>query len=177
MSQLHEHITAYARAKRLSPRTLARWQAWDEEDRVALWGVVQELRLGENHLRDFLDWFGEITARDGSTVPELLARAEISQPLLSTLSRNDKLKAVKEAVRKIRYPRFSRLEEEVRAGIKALDLGNRIQLSFPPTLEGEEMTIEIKAHNPQELLDHLNRLQQRVADGSLMRLFALFDEV
>lgn len=177
MSQLHEQITAYAHDKRLSPQTMGRWQAWGEKDHVALWVVVQELQLGENHLRDFLDWLEEITVRDGSTVRELLARADITQPLQSKLSRNDKLKAVKEAIRRIRYPRFSRLEEEVRAAVKALDLGNRIQLSFPPTLEGEEITVEIKARNPQELVDHLNRLQHRVADGSLMRLFALFDEV
>jgi hypothetical protein len=177
MSLLHEQISTYAQEKRLSPQTLARWQAWGEEDQASLLAVVQVLQLGENHLRDFLDWLEEITARDGGTARELLTRTEISQLLQSTLSRNDKLKAVKEAVRRIRYPRLSRLEEEVRAGVKALDLGNRIQLSFPPTLEGEEITVEIKARNPQELIDHLHRLQHRVADGSLLRLFALFDEV
>lgn len=177
MSLRHEQIATYAHEKRLSPQTLSRWQAWSEEDQAALLVVVQALQLGENHLRDFLDWLEEITARDGGTARELLTRKAISQPLQSTLSRNDKLKAVKEAVRRIRYPRLSRLEEELRAGVKALDLGNRIQLSFPPTLEGEEITVEIKARDPQELLDHLDRLQHRVADGSLLRLFALFDEV
>ncbi len=177
MSLLHEQLDTYAREKRLSPHTLARWRAWSEEDQGALFAMAHVLQLGENHLRDFLDWLEEITTRDGGTIQELLARAEIAQPLRSTLSRNDKLKAVKEAVRRIRYPRLSRLEEELRASVKALDLGNRIQLSFPPTLEGEEITVEITARDPRELLDHLDRLQQRVADGSLRRLFALFDEV
>ncbi|MSQ47317.1 MAG: hypothetical protein EXR78_02840 [Deltaproteobacteria bacterium] len=177
MSLLHEHIVTYAQEKRLSPQTLARWQAWSEEDQAALLVVVRVLQLGDNHLRDFLDWLEEITTRDGGTTRELLTRAEISQPLQNALSRNDKLKAVKEALRRLRYPRLSRLEEEVRAGVKALDLGNRIQLSFPPMLEGEEITVEIKARNLQELIDNLSRVQHRVADGSLLRLFALFDEV
>ena len=177
MSQLNEQIATYAHEKRLSPQTLARWSAWSEEDQAAFLVVVQVLQLGENHLRDFLDWLEEITARDGGVVRELLTRTDIHQPLQSKLSRNDKLKAVKEAVRRIRYPRFSRLEEDVRAAVKALDLGNRIQVSFPPTLEGEEITVELKACNPQELTDNLRRLQQRVDDGSLLRLFALFDEV
>jgi hypothetical protein len=177
LSQLNEQIAAYAHEKRLSPQTMARWRAWGEEDQAALFIVVRDLQLGENHLRDFLDWLEEITARDGGAVRELLTRAEIHQPLQSPLSRNDKLKAVKEAVRRIRYPRFSRLEEDVRAAVKALDLGNRIQVSFPPTLEGEEITVELKARNPQELTDNLRRLQRRVEDGAWQRLFALFDEV
>lgn len=177
MSQLNEQLATYAQEKRLSSQTLARWRAWGEEDQAALFVVVRELQLGENHLRDFLDWLEEITARDGGAMRELLTRAEIHHPLQSTLSRNDKLKAVKAALRKIRYPRLSRLEEELRAAVKALDLGSRIQLSFPPSLEGEEVIIELKARNLQELTDSLRRLQHHVDDGSLHRLFALFDEV
>lgn len=177
MSSVSDYITTYAQAKRLSPQTLARWQAWSEEDQAALLAVVQELQLGENHLRDFLDWIEEILAREDGTVRELLSRVETHQPLHAKLSRNDKLKAIKDALRKIRYPHLSRLEEEVHLAVKALDLGNRIQVSFPPSFEGEEITVELKARNLQELTDNLHRLQQRVEDGSLQRLFELFDEV
>ena len=177
MSQLNEQIVTYAQEKRLSPQTLARWKAWSEEDQVALLTVVQELQLGENHLRDFLDWLEEIRARDGGTVRELLSRGDIHHPLHTKLSRNDKLKAVKDALRKIRYPHLSRLEEELRSAVKALDLGNRIQVSFPPSLEGEEITVELKARNLKELTDHLCCLQRRVDDGVLQRLFEIFDEV
>lgn len=174
---MNNHIAAYAQAKRLSPQTLARWQAWSAEDQIALLTVAQELQLGENQLRDFLDWLEEIMTRDGGVVRDLLTRGEFQSLLQGKLSRNDKLKAVKDALRKIRYPRLSRLEEAVRAARKALDLGSRIQVSFPPSLEGEEITVELKVRNLQELTDHLYRLQQRVEDGSLQRLFALFDEV
>ena len=177
MSPMNDHIAAYAEVKRLSPQTLARWKAWSEEDQGALLAVARELQLGENQLRDFLDWLEEITARGGGAARDLLTRGEVQSPLRGKLSRNDKLKAVKEALRKIRYPRLSRLEEALRAAGKALDLGGRIQVSFPPSLEGEEITVELKARNVQELADHLQRLQQRVEDGSLRRLFALFDEV
>jgi hypothetical protein len=139
--------------------------------------VAQELQLGENHLRDFLDWLEDIVARDGGTIQILLARPEICQGLNARLSRNDKVKVVKDALRKIRYPRLSRLEEELHAAAKALDLGKHIQVSFPPALEGEEITVELKVRNLKELTDNLGRLQQRVEDGSLRRLFTLFDEV
>ncbi len=176
MSAITEQIAAYAQLKRLHPPTLARWQTWAETDQAALWEIVSALQLGENHLRDFLDWCEEIVLRDGGTIAELLARPEIRQPLTTKLSRNDKLKAVKEALRKIRYPRLSRLEEELRMAVKALDLGGRVQVSFPASLEGDEITVEIKARSVKELNDHLQRLQRRLDNGTVQRLFELMDQ-
>jgi hypothetical protein len=170
-------ITAYAQEKHLSPRTLARWQAWAEDDQAALLALAQELQLGENHLHDFLDWLEEIALRDGGTVRDLLARPEIQRPLSTKLSRNDKLKAVKDTLRKIRYPQLSRLEGELRAAVKALDLGNRVRVSFPPGLEGDEVTIEIKTRNVRELGESIARLQQRINDGGVQRIFDLLERV
>ncbi|MBI3756366.1 MAG: hypothetical protein HY267_00165 [Deltaproteobacteria bacterium] len=177
MSTLTDQLTTYAQQKHLSPQTLTRWQAWTEADRTALWEVVQELQLGENHLRDVVDWCEEITLRDGGTITVLFARPEMHRTLTSKLGRNDKLKAVKDALRKIRYPHLSRLEDNLRAAIKALDLGGRVQVSFPPSLEGDEMTIEIKAHNVKELSDSLARLGQRLEDRTMQKLFDLLEQV
>jgi hypothetical protein len=148
-----------------------------EEDQSAFLILVVELQPGENHIRDFLHWFDEIVLRDGGTVAELLTRAEIRRVLAAKLGRNDKLKAVKEILRKIRYPHLSRLEEELRIAVKALDLGNQIQVSFPPSLEGDEVTVQLKARNVKELRESLERLWQRVEDGALQRMFNLLDQV
>lgn len=176
MSTITEQIAAYAQLKRLNPQTLTRWQTWTESDQAAFFAFVYELQLGENHLKDFLDWCEECVLRDGGTIAELLARPEIRQPLTAKLGRNDKLKAVKEALRKIRYPRLSRLEEELRAAVKALDLGGRVRISLPPSLEGDEVTVEMKARNVQELCESLERLRQRMDEGAIQRLFALLDQ-
>jgi hypothetical protein len=167
----------YAQEKRLSTQTVQRWQSWSEEDQAALLIVAKELLLNENQLRDFIDWLEEIAARDGVAVRVILARVELQRPLEAKLSRNDKLKAVKEELRKIRYPRLSQLEDDLRAAIKALDLGNRVRVSFPPALEGNEITLEIKVRNIDEVRSSLTLLQQKLEDGSLQRVFALFDEV
>lgn len=177
LPSLVEQISAYARQKRLSGQTLARWQAWREKDQAALLALAEELQLGENQVRDFLDWLEEISARDGSTIANLLARADICRPLGSKLSRNDKLKAVKDALRKVRYPRLSLLEENLRTAVKELDLGQRVRVSFPPALEGDEVTIEIKVRNVKELADSLTRLRQRLDEGAVQQLFDLLDQV
>lgn len=177
MLSISDQLIAYAQEKRLSAQTLQRWQAWREEEQAALFPIARDLQLNENQLRDFLDWLEEIVARDGVTVRDILSRVELHRPLESKLSRNDKLKAVKEALRKIRYPHLSQLEDDLRAAIKALDLGDRVRVSFPPALEGNEVTLEIKARNIEEVSASVAQLQQKLADGSLQRVFAVFDEV
>src|SRR5262249_12677592 len=97
--------------------------------------------------------------------------------LAAKLSRNDKLKAVKDALRKLRYPQLSQLEEGLRAAVKALDLGGRVHVSFPPAFEGNEITVEIKAGSVKELDDSVARLRQRLDDGALQRMFDLLDQV
>jgi len=174
---LPEQIVTYARHKHLSAQTLGRWQAWTEEDQAAWLSVAEELQLGENHLRDFLDWLEETVLRDGGTIHSLLARPELRRPLDAKLSRNDKLKAVKEALRKLRYPQLSRLEDDLRAAVKALDLGSRVRVSFPPAFEGDEVTVEITARNVKELDEGVTRLRQRIAAGALQRVFDLLDQV
>ena len=75
MTELDGRIASYAGERRLSRSTVERWRALDERDRGMLWQVAHELRLGENHLRDVLDWLEEIRVRDG------LGAAERPDPL------------------------------------------------------------------------------------------------
>src|SRR5262245_59683423 len=80
-TSLAERILAYAQHKHLSAQTLARWQAWTAEDQAQLLMLAEELQLGENHLRDFIDWLEEIVLRDGGTLYGLLSRPEIRRLL------------------------------------------------------------------------------------------------
>lgn len=172
-----QRIAAYARRKRLSDTTLARWQAWPATDRAALFSLLQDLQCGENHLKDLLDWFEEIAARDERTVADILEQRELRSARATPGSRHDKLKAVKTALRKLRYPHLTRLEENVRQAVKALNLGRTGQLSFPPDFEGDEVTLTLTVRNVHELQDGLSRLQQRLDDGRFQRVFDALDEV
>jgi len=136
LPSLAEQILAYAQHKHLSAQILARWQAWTEEDQVALLKPAEELQLGENHLRDFIDWLEEIVLREGGTIRGVLSRPEIQRLRESSLSRNDRLKAVKESLRRIRYPQLLHLENELRAAVKALDLAVGCVYHSPRLLKG-----------------------------------------
>ena len=170
-------IAAYAQRKRLSGTTLARWQAWPATDQAALFSLLQDLQCGENHLKDLLDWLEEIAARDEQSVTDILERRELRSARTTPGSRHDKLKAVKTMLRKIRYPRLTRLEENVRQAVKALDLGRVGQVSFPPDFEGDEVTLTLTVRNVHELRDVLSQLQQRLEDSRFQRVFEALDEV
>ena len=175
--QLAQQIAAYAQRKRLSLTTLARWQAWQAADQAALFSLLQDLQCSENHLKDLLDWLEEIAVRDGEAIADILEQRALRRARTTPGSRNDKLKAVKAVLRKRRYPRLTRLEENIRQAVKALDLGRPVQVSFPPDLEGDEVTVTLTARNVHELQDRLSQLQQRLKDGRWQRVFDALDEV
>ncbi len=170
-------IAAYAQRKRLSDTTLARWRAWPATDQAALFSLLQDLQCGENHLKDLLDWLEEIVARDEQTVAAILEQRELRSARATSGSRHDKLKAVKAVLRKLRYPRLTRLEENVRRAVKALDLGRTSQVAFPPDFEGDEVTVTLTVRNVHELRDILSQLQRRLDDGRFQRVFEALDEV
>ncbi len=165
----------YAQEKHLRPQTLRRWDAWGEKDREALWNLVSELKMGENHLRDFLDWLEEIQVRDGRNPAEVLEEKEIQSLLSRPLSRQDKLKEIKRTLRKMRYPQLSRLEEHLKEAARKIERGGRVRVVLPPFLEGSELTLEIHAKSPQELKNSLEDLLLRMDE--VERLFKLLDEV
>lgn len=169
-------LRSYAGQKCLSRPTLARWQAWAESDQHALLGLAHALQLGENQVRDFLDWLEEIALRDGGSIAAVLQRPEIRRPLQLRQSRNDKLRAVKAALRTLRYPRLARLERELHSGVAALALGHQVRIAFPPAFEGDEVTLEVRVKSAAELEAVLSRLRQRLTDGSFQHLFKLLDE-
>ena len=170
-------VAAYARQKRFSAATLARWQAWPAEDRAALLSLVRDLRCGENHVKDLLDWLADIARRDACGVAEVLAQPAIRAARAGSASRNDRLKAVKAALRRLRFPRLTRLEDRVHQAVRALDLGRSVQVSFPPNFEGDELTISLTARSADELRAQCARLNDRLADGGFARLFATLDHM
>lgn len=176
MAHALSSVGLYAEQKRLSQATLARWQAWQATDRQALLTVAQELRLGENHLRDFLDWLEEIVLRDGGSIAAVLQQPAVRRALKLGRSRNDKLKAVKDALRRLRYPEIARLEHELRACVKALALGPQVRVAFPPAFEGDEVTLEVRVKSAKDLDAVVSRIRQRLTDGTFQRLFDLLDE-
>jgi len=160
---LEAQICQYAQCKGFHPRTLERWLDWDQPDRDALFRLAISLKIGENHLRDLMDWLEEIRLRDQSKIREILA----SKPITGVesdprLGRADKLKRIKEEIRRLRFPRLAQTEDSIRARIQELKLHPEIRLTVPPGLEGGRLQIALSASSH----DELRRLTVKLANAA-----------
>jgi hypothetical protein len=167
-------IREYAKEKAFHPQTLARWLAWEQPDRNALYRLALPLKIGENHLRDLMDWLEEISLRDGLQVRQILGNGAIaaleSDP---RLGRADKLKRIKEQVRRLRFPRLAQTEDSIRARIQELKLQPEIRLIVPAGLEGGRLRIEFDAASQDELERLIEKLADATGKDAVREIFAL----
>ena len=169
-----EAIRQYASTKGFHPHTLERWLSWKRPDGDAFLGLACNLKLGENHVRDFLDWLEEIELRDMVPIHEILQSDSITTIQSNPrLGRGDRLKRIKEQVRRLRFPRLSRLEDALEAKIRKLRLHSRIELSIPPGLEGGGLRVEISASNHDELNSLIGKLADVAKSEPMAEIFEL----
>jgi hypothetical protein len=169
-----EQIREYAESRRFHPQTLARWLGWDEADRDALFRIAYGLKVGENHLRDLLDWLEEIAGRDGSAVRDVLAsRGIIETETDPRLGRADKLKRIKEQIRRLRFPRLARTEDAIRERIQELKLQPEIRLSVAPGLEGGALQVAFQSSDAAEFERLAGKLLQAADKDAVKEIFRL----
>src|SRR5262249_10200629 len=130
--------------------------------------LIREVRPGENHFRDVLDWLDEIALRDGTRIATLL-REKLSAVVTDPrLGRNDKLKLLKEQLRRLRFPRLAGLEDESQRRIRNLKLPSGISISVPQGLEGGVVAVKFEATS-QDGLRRLASEASRAADSDDMK--------
>lgn len=167
-------IREHAQAKGFHPQTLERWLSWETSARDALLSLALDLKISENHLRDLMDWLEEAALRDGAAIGALLARQSIDDIKTDPrLGRADKLKRIKEQVRRLRFPRLAQIEDEIRQNIQALKLQPAIRLSVVPGLEGGRLQVEFSAATSEELAKLSAQLHQAAAKAEAGEIFRL----
>ena len=117
----------------------------------------------------------EISLRDGCSVASITEGPELAPTLSdSRLSRNDKLKHAKEALRRLRYPRLTRIEDEVRRRLRSLKLDPRIRITVAPGLEGG-LKVELQAGGVEALARLARELESLAGDETAREVFALME--
>ena len=89
------------------------------------------------------------------------------------LGRADRLKQIKEQLRRLRYPRLAATEEEIHKRVQALKLHPQIRLSVPPGLEGGRLQVEFAATSATELRALAGKLCEALAAPSVAEIFGL----
>lgn len=172
---LREDITSYARERGIHAQAIERWLALGDGDQLALLDLSRGLRLGGNHFNDFLDWCVEISLRDGCSIAAIMDGEELAPTLSdSRMGRNEKLKHAKEALRRLRYPRLTRIEDEVRGRLRSLKLDPRIRVTVAPGLEGG-LKVELHAGSVEALARLAREVESLAGNDSAIEIFALME--
>ena len=136
--------------------------------------LAQGLKIGENHFRDFLDWLEEIALRDGVSFCEIF-NGEALRKISSNprLGRNDKLKQIKEELRRLRFPRLARMEDEICRRVRGMKLDPQIVVTVPSGLESGAVTVQVKATDCDEMKRLIGDLVQLSEGEQIKQIFAL----
>jgi ParB family chromosome partitioning protein len=121
-----------------------------------------------------MDWLEEIALRDNCPVDMILADRQLHE--VSTdprLGRADKVKRIRELIRRRRFPRLAAAEDMLQARIADLKLAPEIMLSAPPGLEGGRLRVEFSASSQQELRTLAERLAAAAEKDAAREAFAL----
>ena len=172
---LHEEITNYGRERGIHAQAAQRWLALGEADQHAMLRLARNLRLGGNHFNDFLDWCVEISLRDGCSIASIIDGGDLAPTLAdSRMGRNDRLKHAKEALRRLRYPRLTRVEDEVRRRLRSLKLDPRIRITVAPGLEGG-LKVELQAGGVEALAGLAREVESLAENETAREVFALME--
>ena len=170
---MNQEIRSYCRTKGFHLHTEERWLAHNEADRGALLELAREVRPGENHFRDLLDWLDEIALRDGTQIATLL-REKLSDVVTDPrLGRNDKLKRLKEELRRLRFPRLVCIEDEIQRRIRNLKLPAGISISVPLALEGGSVAMRIEATTREDLRRLASEASRAVDSDDMKAIYTM----
>lgn len=165
-------------SKGFHAQTVSRWFSWLPADRGALAKLALDLKIGENHLRDLMDWSEEIALRDGVAIAELIAGKALSDIATDPrLGRADKVKRIKETLRRLRFPRLAQTEDQIHGKIRGLKLQPEIRLTVPPGLEGGRLQIEFSAASQQDFRRMVEKLVAAAEATLTGEIFALLGGV
>lgn len=143
-------------------------------DRLALAELALALKIGDNQLRDFMDWCEEIALRDGVTMAALLTGKAVDDIATDPrLGRADRVKKIKEWLRRLRFPRLAQTEDEIQGKIRALKLQPEIRLSVPPGLESGKLEIHFSVTNQADFKRLADKLVAAAESSASGEIFAL----
>jgi hypothetical protein len=171
-SQTESDIRDYASERGFRAATLERWLELASGDAVALWDLTRELRLGENQMRDLWDWSEEIAARDGTSITAVLAHESVKATRMAA-GRGERLKALKAALRRLRFPALVQVEDRIATLTRTLGLPRNVRLTVPEYLEGDEIRIEIVAADAASLRAAAEKVASTAATPACEEIFEL----
>ncbi len=147
------------------------------EDRRAAFGLISVLNINLNKLRELLTFAEEIALREGCAMRDVLTNAAITEIVAhEKLSAPQKIEAIRDWLRKQRFPRLTALEQEYAAALKRLKSPKGVQLTTDRSFEDDTMTATFRFSTPEQLATIAENLAQLARQPELKTLLSLIQE-
>jgi hypothetical protein len=91
------------------------------------------------------------------------------------LGRSDRIKMLKACLRRLRYPQLSAAEDRVAELTRELGLPGGTRLEVPEFLEGDAVTVTLRAKSAADLRAKASRLAEAVAQPQCEEIFAILE--
>ncbi len=150
---------------------LDRLLAWNPEERDSMTQLITRLHLGKNRQKELLRLLEDVARIQEKSLLELL-RSPLVQTVLKDTARtpSQRTALLLDALRKARFPLYSRAEERFRKILRSLRLPPWIQLSHPPYFESEGFSLQVRFRDEQDLRRSLEEIHQRLEAGGFAPL-------
>jgi hypothetical protein len=168
-------VCAFADARRFAAATRARWLAQAPADREVLLALATRLHLGENQFRDLLDDLTAIAARQGTDLAAIVRAPTVEGVLARPLGRNEAIKALKAALRRLRYPQLVGAEQRLAALAKQLRLPAGVRVELPENLDGEQVMLTLRAGSATDLRAQATAVARALQGAALDEMFAVLE--
>ncbi len=169
-------LDRFAAGRHYREATVAKWKALAPADAGTLLELAEDLRLGENQLRDLWEWAEAIAAREESSLEQVLRAAPLPAIRRRAIGRSERLKLIKAALRRRRFPQLTATETRLAELVRALRLPATVRVTLPEFLDGQSLHLAIVADSPAAIQDAATALHDAAAQPACEALFRLLRE-
>jgi len=142
-----------------------------QEDRSKIFNLFDQLKLGKNRQKEFLRLLMDIKVITNKTISFILENENIQSIVQDKkLTLALKINRIKDVLKKLRYPNFTKIEEKFNCLKKELKLPPNIKFYAPPFFESEKYKFELNFKNQNEFAKLVDLLKSVADSKKLLNL-------
>jgi ParB family chromosome partitioning protein len=126
---------------------------------ITFMGLFQELKMGLNRQREFINLVHETALREDLSIEDVLRDPGLNKILRDeTLEGHQKSNRIRRWLHRRRFPNLSNAENKFASQVKELNLDQKMALTPPRQFEGTVYTFTLAFENHQELRELHDKL-------------------
>lgn len=171
LSRLPEFLQKRILSGDISPTMAMELDKLDPDVCEAFSELFETLKPSLNKQREMLTRIREIALREDISIMDVFQESRFQEILNNKeADRNQKLRKLRSYLKLRRFPEITRAEQTYETHLKALRLGNGVQLIHPPDFEGTVYTLNLKFRNLAELEERRAVLERIIREPALKKI-------